>query len=481
MGFYFLSSAAKTEWLAATSQQAQLEALAAAFPGNVTLRYYSAGGTHLDTVTHSPWAINTGTTPRQAAVGGLVARTAVAPDTATYVIAATAPSGGTDILRADIAPMTIVTGSRPNLQPQTGGAGLVVRATSTLPVSAEPTWLAAQPALHTWIEIAGTSAPAGVNVNGYCGWAFRSDNSTAYAAALGGHSNGAQNPVAAISFAANAPAWTEIEPASAIGDLVDGQPHYADGKPNARHTYNYAHWAPTQGRVMLLGCYAPATGSTPFNNVDGYSPSLSSWAAANTFDPCQGGHYGNARMGNGDVWALWSGSSRLWTESTATWSNPTVTYADFVRFPWAWDSTRSQLFGLAWGDSQGSSTGVPGTIAVRAVRHNGTTQTNITLNSIGGALAQFEADAGAYPGMDYDPENDRFLWYDGRGARAGRVYAIAPNNTTNWDISILSISGTPPGATNAEGILSKFSYVPALKCFVLQPQASSNIFAFRVA
>lgn len=134
MATTIVNEAASAAWSAATSQQAQLEGLDALFPSGPTLRYYTSGGTHLRTVTHAAGSINTSASPRTWSPGALVADTPVAAGTAAYVIASTAPSGGTDILRADIAPMTIVTGSRPNLQPQTGAAGLVVWATSSLPL-----------------------------------------------------------------------------------------------------------------------------------------------------------------------------------------------------------------------------------------------------------------------------------------------------------------------------------------------------------
>ena len=68
-----------------------------------------------------------------AAPGTLKADSIVASGAASYVVAR---SGSTDIFRAPVSmAASISSASRPNLYPQTGGAGLVVTAVSSLPVS----------------------------------------------------------------------------------------------------------------------------------------------------------------------------------------------------------------------------------------------------------------------------------------------------------------------------------------------------------
>ena len=90
-------------------------------------------------------------------------------------------------------------------------------------------------------------------------------------------------------------------------------------------------------------------------------------------------------------------------------------------------------------------------------------------------LTQFLADAPVSASFEYDPVNDRFLYFDGRGdgafgdsADGGRIFVITPNATTVWDVSILALgSGTsnPPRSSDT-GIYSRLRYVPALKGFV---------------
>jgi hypothetical protein len=93
----------------------------------------------------------------------------------------------------------------------------------------------------------------------------------------------------------------------------------------------------------------------------------------------------------------------------------------------------------------------------------------------------FIADQPTYAAMDYDPDNDRFLFYCGQGAGAGRVYVITPNASTTWDVSFLATTGNLPPATPGDGVHNRFRYVPALKGFLLMPKATSNLFFIRTA
>lgn len=331
--------------------------------------------------------------------------------------------------------------------------------------------------------VSGTS-PTAVGIDGYSGWAHRLEsgvNRLIYGA-VGGHSDGFDNSVNELDLLVDTPAWVQLKARTPTELFVDNASHFTNGEPNSAHTYGYSHWAPTYrgGSFVRLGCYAPATGSTAYNTCDSYSPSLGTWAAADSMDPCQGGHYGNARLPNGDVWALWSNTSRYWTEATATWSNPAVTHAAvFVRNPWAWDSNRNLLFGLSMGDGQGAGTDV------RAKKMIGTVQSLITLTGPG--LTQFEADAaasrGMYPGMTFDPVNDRFVWYSGTGSAAGRFYVITPNDTNTWNIAVLATTGATLPASHANGINSRLTWanLGAVQGIVLMPSRADGCYFLRTS
>lgn len=99
------------------------------------------------------------------------------------------------------------------------------------------------------------------------------------------------------------------------------------------------------------------------------------------------------------------------------------------------------------------------------------------------ALTQFLADTPNYPAMDYDSANDQFLFYDGHGTGAGRIYAIQPNAGNTWDLNILPLAAgslMPPAVPDA-GINGRFVYVPSLKGFVMLPKGSANLWFIRTS
>ncbi len=78
--------------------------------------------------------------------------------------------------------------------------------------------------------------------------------------------------------------------------------------------------------------------------------------------------------------------------------------------------------------------------------------------------------------MDFDAANDRFLFY--AGGETGKVYAVTPNDTTTWSLSVLSTTGQPAPAPGA-GINKRFRYLPTLGGFVLLPARTSNLWFLR--
>lgn len=87
-----------------------------------------------------------------------------------------------------------------------------------------------------------------------------------------------------------------------------------------------------------------------------------------------------------------------------------------------------------------------------------------------------------YSAMDYDPINDRFLFYNGQGTSAGRIYVITPNDGNEWEMSILPLAdgSALPEAVTSSGINRRFLYVPGLNVFVCMPLSQSNIWFIRV-
>ena len=347
-----------------------------------------------------------------------------------------------------------------------------------------PAWLSGV-SVNEFVEITGTSGADGAAVDPWGGLAIA--GTVLVSACNGGHTNSSDNRVSSIDLSADAPTWTRRSNPSDAGDIINDAEYYADGKPSSRHVYQHNHYVPgvganSAGRVLMVGLRASYPSANDFTSVDGFDLTTNTWDASGTWAdvPASGGYGCVVDTLNNHIWTT---SNRRLVPSTNTWSTPSITGTFSHRWPVAYDSSRHQFFALQWDDGQGF--GTDGTVATKLdIATN--TATAITLNSISGALAQFESDAPEYAGMDYDVENDEFCFYEGY-ADTQRVYVIKPTSGSTWDISIKSVTGvTPTAATgtkgsNYVGTNRRWIYVPTLKGFVLLSRASSNLYFLRTA
>ena len=332
------------------------------------------------------------------------------------------------------------------------------------PAPAMPAWLSGVP-LNTWTAIAGTSGAGGSAINAYSSFAVKPSNSEIIIAAAGGHSDSSDNGVYSLILSADAPSWTTRRTSSTpTADVL----YYGDGRPTSRHTYNHVFYIPGIDSVLLAGCHFGYGGGTPTGGgFDLFSLASNDWLARYTYADSPDLSYGAAFDGTN----IWTGTGRKFNTTTNTW---TTTSAVMGRFPQAYDTSRSQIFSLQFGDGQGYDAGL-GCVASKT--NSGGTSTTITFN-VSAAYTAWLAAVPQYAALDYDPLLDKFLFY--HGGETGKVYTITPNAGTAWDMDVLSTSGTP-GAAPGAGIHKRFQYVPTLKGFILLPQASSNLYFLRTA
>lgn len=345
------------------------------------------------------------------------------------------------------------------------------------PARYTPAWLQNK-ASNEWFQISGTAGAGGAPLNDYSGFALTADGKLA-AGAAGGHGGSRDNRVVVLNLLDDAPSWNVLNNPSTT--TPDDAAYNPDGKPASRHTYHSTIYVPYLDRVMLFGVRFTAPGALTFNKVDGFNPRTGVWDGVVLGKPGQSGsgyadivagYYGAAIDGAGNVWSV--GGLQKYTPSSNTWSSAiTVPAANTVRYPWAWDSLRSQLFGLCWGDGEGFNTDV------RAIKQSGSIQTQVTFNN-SAALTQFIADAPSYAGMDYDVDNDRFLFFS--NDHPTRIYVVTPNEGSVWDMSLLTLGpGSNALPTNGAPIVGRFKYVPQLKGFVCLPDASQTLYFMRTA
>jgi hypothetical protein len=336
-----------------------------------------------------------------------------------------------------------------------------------------PAWLAGK-AVGEWVEIAGTAGAGGAALDAFSGFAFNPVKNEIMIAAAGGHTDSSDNRVVSLQLMTNTPMW-QLRSGASSAPAPDVA-YYPDGKPSSRHLYSTAHFVPQVNRLMLFGERFAYGNAYTFAAVAAFNPDTNTWDKAGSWADMPSGHYGSVMVNaTGEVYS--NGLAR-WSPVTKSWSQPVTRTADLVRWPIAHDSLRNQLFTLNWGDGEGY--GTPAVYATRVPLATGV-QASVTFNP-SAALTSFIADTPSYAGMDYDSVNDRFMFYCGQGAGAGRVYVVKPNAGNVWDISILPLATSKlPPATPVNGVHNRFRYVAALKGFVMLPSGGSNLFFIRTA
>jgi hypothetical protein len=346
---------------------------------------------------------------------------------------------------------------------------------AVVPTVTAPAWLAGK-RVGEWVEIPGTAGAGGSAVDAFCGMGLDDRTSEIVIAAAGGHNDSADNRVVSLRLTDDSPQWLLRRAASTI--TPRDVSHYPDGLPVSRHLYQSIHVVPELNRVFLFGSRGSWSNAFDFPNVDAFNLLTNQWDARDTWRSIPAGHYGAVRVRTtGEVFMT---TLQRWDPASQTFSPRFPTrLPDPVRWPIAHDSRRDQLFAMQWADGQGFG---DARLFTSRFPMSGSAQIAVTLRGAD-ALAQLAAERPSYSALDYDPDNDRFLFYDGRNAAAGRVYAVAPNDTNTWDIEVLTLAaGTAlPPSVPVAGVHSRFRYVPALRGFVLLANAQANLWFLKTA
>ncbi len=339
-----------------------------------------------------------------------------------------------------------------------------------------PAWLDGKPT-HEWFEIPDTAGAGGAAIDAYSGFALRDSTSEIVIAAAGGHGDSADNRVVTLALAEDAPTWT-LRHASSTDTPVD-VPYYPDGLPSARHVYQSAHVVDSQDRVFLVYARFVYGSAVSFPTVDAFDLSTNLWDPQGTWpDVPEGGSTGALTLRTTEEVL----TSTLFTfrASDASWAQPIGTIAPVpVRWPLAHDTMRDRVLTLQWGDGQGYDG--PEVYSSQVDMAAGV-QTIVTLEP-SEALTTFETEMPTYSAMDYDPDNDRFLFYSGQGEAAGRVYVVEASEEDTRTIELLALgkgSVTPPPSPGS-GVNNRFRYVPGLCGFVLLADGASNLQFLRTA
>lgn len=346
---------------------------------------------------------------------------------------------------------------------------------SVAPARITPAWMAGK-SVGEWIEIPGTSGAGGAAINAFSGMAINDLTSEVLIAAAGGHGDSPDNRVVSLNLAADAPSWTLRLAASKT--YLPNVSHYPDGRPSSRHTYSSLYFVPQLNRLMMIGAYGTYGTAWAFPTVDAFNLDTNQWDPARTFPDIPAGYYGAGQIrATGEIICTtvkkWSPVDRKLTDLVTN-----VLPEAGWRWPVAYDPKRNQVFSLQCGDGQGYGD----QLAATRASLDSNQQFAVTFNP-SAAFTQWMAEKPTYAGMDYDPDGDRFFFYSGVGAAAGRVYVIQPNDGNVWDMSVLNggsvkVAASPDGGPGVNG---RLRYVPALRGIVLLARAGANLYFLRTA
>ena len=332
-----------------------------------------------------------------------------------------------------------------------------------------PAWLMGKNR-NEWFQIPGTSGAGGTKAYAYCGMGLRPDTSEIIVALAGGHNDSADNRVSSIRLDQDQPSWVVRMPPST--EVMRDVAYYADGKPSARHTYYTTHYVAQVDRLMMIGAQFVYGTPPSFPTVDGFNLNTNMWDPAGTWPDLVGGYGKALNAATGDVWSASGLTISKWSAATR---RQVITHSfnnTYLAMQNAWDPVRNQLLSIGFGDGWGY--GNYPMLNAYTIPPDGSGASPLTFNPSPG-LTQFLADAPVSASFEYDPDHDRFLYFDGRGDGehgttndGGRIFVITPNATSVWDVSLLPLgpgTSNPPRSSDV-GINNRLRYVPALKGFV---------------
>ena len=341
-----------------------------------------------------------------------------------------------------------------------------------------PAWLVGKKR-NEWFQIPNTAGAGGATVYAYSGMALKQSTSELIIALAGGHGDSADNRVVSIRLDQDQPTWVTRMPSST--QVMKDVAYYPDGKPSARHTYYTTHFVAQVDRLMVIGAQFVYGTPPSFPTVDGFDLTTNTWDPKGTWPALVGGYGKTQNFATGDVWTASGLGISKWSAATRSQTVTRSFNNTYLAMQNAWDPVRNQLLSIGFGDGWGY--GNYPMLNAYTIPADGSTANPLTFNpSLG--LTQFLADAPVSSAFEYDPDHDRFLYFDGRGdgqygdaADGGRIFIITPNATSTWDVSILELGpGTqnPPRSSDT-GIYSRFRYVPALKGFAYVFAPSWNV------
>jgi hypothetical protein len=282
----------------------------------------------------------------------------------------------------------------------------------------------------------------------------------------GGHWDYSGNEV--YVFDVNTLVWQRLTTPST--DVSGSGPYYPDGKPRARHTYDYVEYVPppfdrfcTFGGVSLYpGVNSTYTDCFNFDTLQWQrfadSPSYGFGAPA-VYDPVSGRLWQHGSSPSPTRLASYNPSTNTWTirgdyEQDLEYVSGAVGVVDPLR-------RRFLIIGN--GVAASFNLDASGTIPMQNLKPQMTGATGII-------------DSKTH-GLAYDPVSDRIVGWDG----GANVYVL-DMSTLNWTVRTPAATNTViPTAAETHGTYGRFRYVPSKNAFIVVNATDEDVYFYKLS
>ena len=283
----------------------------------------------------------------------------------------------------------------------------------------------------------------------------------------GGHGGYAGNEV--YVFDLGTLQWQRLtNPSDPPGKNVAYAP---DGRPTARHTYNYLQYlpAPVDRFCTFGGAGFYQSGQTGTQHVDTFNFNTSKWetqkfsdtlaynliGSITAFDPVTGHVWQHGGLSS---WLVeFNPSTNTWTAHGDRWNG---TYIDYYKTADI-DPKRRKLVAVGNGEVWSWDISARGTIIGSKLTTTGATDI-LSSNS---------------PGFVYDAAIDRFVAWKG----GANVYTLNMD-TLVWSLVTPAAGNTvTPTGPNGTGTFGRFRYSPSRNVFVAVNAVDQNVFVYKLS
>jgi len=292
----------------------------------------------------------------------------------------------------------------------------------------------------------------------------------------GGHADYAGNEVYAFGPLTSAsPTWQRVtEPSTSIQQNVT---HYPDGKPSARHSYNYLVYDTVRDSMFSLAGSAtygsPGGGS---NEVDSFNFATGTWRSN---WPVNSGANAIAAIAAYDSvlnvsWYHGTFSSPLVKfdpagngGAGAVTTYPTYIYLNYYATP-AIDTKRHKMLAIG---------GYGGARQFYLWDLNNPSAAP-TSPSTSGAAGGVELESAAALGFAYDPIGDRYVAWNG----GTTVFTLNPDTWvwTQVDAAATNTVAASSLTPNSNGTYGRFRYIPSKNAFIVVNNTTTNVFVYKL-